>query len=182
MSKIKIINQIKTLLNIEVKLEQMKLDNGVVIEADVFEADNEVFVVNGEERVALPIGEYVLEDGRALIVAVEGIIAEIKEVGEPEAPVEDAVAPDMGAAPTAPETSPKKVIESISKEMFFEEIEKLNAKIEALKLSKIEVITEAVELAEVVNPIIPNPESKVVQKPFNLGKESLTEFLNNRKK
>jgi len=98
MSKIKIINQIRTLLNMEVKLEQMKLDNGVVIEADVFEADNEVFVVNGEERVALPIGEYVLEDGRALIVAVEGIIAEIKEVGEPEAPVEDAVAPDMGAA------------------------------------------------------------------------------------
>jgi len=169
MSKVNLINQIKTLLKMEVKLEQMKLKDGeTVIEADVFEVDNEIFVVNGEERIALPIGEYALEDGRVLVVAVEGIIAEIKEVGEPEAPVEDAVAPDMGAAPTAPATSPKKVIESISKEMFFEEIEKLNAKIEALKLSKIEVKAEAVELAEVVNPIIPNPESIVEKKPLNL--------------
>ena len=60
MSKSKIINEIKTLLGLEVKLEQMKLDNGTLIEAEVFEPNAEVFIVNEEERVALPIGEYIL--------------------------------------------------------------------------------------------------------------------------
>jgi hypothetical protein len=42
----------------EVKLEQMKLENGTVLEADKFEAGNEIFIVTEDERVALPIGEY----------------------------------------------------------------------------------------------------------------------------
>ena len=85
-----VINEIKTLLGIQVKLEQMKLDNGTLIEAEVFEPNQEVFIVNEEERVALPIGEYILEDGRVLIVAEEGIIAEIKEQEAPEeAPEEE---------------------------------------------------------------------------------------------
>ena len=43
---------------VEVKFEQMKLDNGTALEADSFEAGNEVFIVNEEERIALPVGEY----------------------------------------------------------------------------------------------------------------------------
>lgn len=70
---------IKTLLGLEVKLEQMKLENGTVIEADAFEVEQSVFIVTEDERVPLPVGEYELEDGKILIVAEEGVISEIKE-------------------------------------------------------------------------------------------------------
>ena len=77
----KVIEQIKNVLNLneEVKLETANLDNGTVIEADAFESGNEVFIVTEDEKVALPIGEYALEDGKILVVAEEGLIAEIKD-------------------------------------------------------------------------------------------------------
>jgi signal recognition particle GTPase len=76
------LNQVKTLLGVEVKLEQMKLENGTVLEADKFEGGNEIFIVTEDERVALPIGEYVLEDGQTLVIEEEGIIKEMKSEGE----------------------------------------------------------------------------------------------------
>ena len=82
------LGKIMELLNLqdEVKLESMKLENGTTIEAEAFEANQEVFIVTEEdEKIALPVGEYTLEDGRMLVVAEEGIIAEVKEAGEPEA-------------------------------------------------------------------------------------------------
>ncbi len=82
------LSKIMELLNLqdEVKLESMKLENGTTIEAEAFEANQEVFIVTEEdERIALPIGEYTLEDGMILVVAEEGIIAEVKEAEEPEA-------------------------------------------------------------------------------------------------
>ena len=77
----KVIEQIKNVLNLneEVKLEQAKLDNGTVIEADSFESGVEVFIVTEDEKVALPVGDYTLEDGKLLVVAEEGIISEIKD-------------------------------------------------------------------------------------------------------
>ena len=76
------INQIKALLGMEVKLETMKLVNGTEIEAEVFEAGAEVFIVSEEEKVALPIGEYELEGGQVLVVAEEGVISEIKDAAQ----------------------------------------------------------------------------------------------------
>lgn len=73
----------------EVKFEQMTLENGAVLEAEVFEAGNEVFVISGEDRVPAPVGEHLLSDGRVLVIAEEGVIAEIKEAAaEEEASVE----------------------------------------------------------------------------------------------
>ena len=73
----------------EVKFEQMTLENGAVLEAEVFEAGNEVFVISGEDRVPAPVGEHLLADGRVLVVNEEGVIAEIKEAAaEEEASVE----------------------------------------------------------------------------------------------
>lgn len=168
MSKTKVINDIKTLLGLEIKLEQMKLDNGTIIEAEVFEPNQEVFIVTEEERVALPIGEYILEDGKILVVAEEGIIAEIKEA---EAEKEKEEEPQKEEAPVEEEMSdeapsPKKVVKSISEEMFFAEIEKLKAEIAELKLSKDE--PKEVELAEEVKPIVASPESNVESKSVNL--------------
>ena len=84
------LNQVKILLGIEVKLEQMKLENGTVLEADKFEAGNEIFIVTEDERVALPIGEYVLDNGTVVVIEEEGLIKEIKSETEeaPEVEVE----------------------------------------------------------------------------------------------
>jgi hypothetical protein len=82
--KTSVINQIKTLLGMEVKLETMKLMDGITIfEADSFEAEKEVFIVTeDEQKIPVPVGEYELEDGRILVVVEEGIISELKEKEE----------------------------------------------------------------------------------------------------
>ena len=76
------LNQIKTLLNIQVKLEEMKLENGTLISAESFEKDKEIFIITDDEskeKVALPMGDYNLEDGRVLVIETEGIISDIIE-------------------------------------------------------------------------------------------------------
>ena len=150
----------------EVKLAQMKLEDGVtVIEADMFEAEAAVFIVNGEDRIALPVGEYKLEDGMVLKVEVEGVISSIEmpeeEVIAPETEeVETTTEEEMSAAPAAP----KRVVESITKEMFFSEIEKLRAEIAELKSAKQELSAEVN-----VQPLTHSPE---VVSSFKLNKIS----------
>jgi hypothetical protein len=160
------INQIKTLLGMEVKLETMKLANGTEIEAEVFEAEAEVFIVSEEEKVALPIGEYELEDGKILVVVEEGIISEMKDKEEEveEAPVEAEVEEQEMEAEVA---TPKKVVESVSKETHFAKIEEMQKEIDALKLSlePKEEVKEEVELSvEEVAPIKHNPEANATKK------------------
>jgi len=74
----------------EVELAQSKLDNGTVLEAEAFESGNEVFIVSDDEKVAVPVGEYLMEDGQILVVSEEGVIGEIKseEAKEEEEEVE----------------------------------------------------------------------------------------------
>jgi hypothetical protein len=180
--KTSVINQIKTLLGMEVKLETIKLIDGITIfEADAFEMEKEVFIVTeDEQKIPVPIGEYELEDGRILVVVEEGIISELKEkadeveeeVVEEEAKSEEGYKEDeeeMKATPSA-----KKTIESVVKETFFAEIEKLTQENIELKaklenLSKVdEVAVEATELAE-VKPIAFNPENTNEVETFVYG-------------
>lgn len=76
------INQIKTLLNIEVKLEEQKLENGTRVEAESFEKGKEIFILTDDEKVAMPVGEYLLEDGRLIVVKEEGMIDDVREVSD----------------------------------------------------------------------------------------------------
>ena len=63
----------------KVELATAQLENGTTVEAEAFEAGNEIFIVTEDEKVALPVGEYTLEDGQSLIIEEEGIIASIGE-------------------------------------------------------------------------------------------------------
>jgi len=176
-----LLNKARVLLGLEVKLEQMKLDNGAILEAESFEAGAEVFVVADEERVAVPVGEYEVEGGMVIVVSEEGIIGEVKEASaEEEAPAETE-AEEVEEEELSTETaSPKKIVKSISEEMFFSEIEKLRTEINELKLSKTEVVAEeVVELSEVkedkvelsaeeVEGISHNPENLSDKKELNL--------------
>jgi hypothetical protein len=168
-----ILNKVRELLGMEVKLETMKLDDNVtVIEAEAFEADNEVVVVTeDEQKIPLPVGNYNLEDGRVLVVAEEGLIAEVKEKEEEvkeeeevEVEKDEPMEEEMSDAPTK---EVKKTIESVVKETFFSEMEALKKENEELK-AKLSGNVE-VELASeepTVDPISFNPEN--VQKIENI--------------
>lgn len=67
-----------------VELAQAKLENGTVLEAEAFESGKEIFILTDDEKVAVPVGEYQMEDGQILIVEEEGLIAEIKSAEQEE--------------------------------------------------------------------------------------------------
>ena len=165
----KVIEQIKNVLNLneEVKLEQMKLDNGTVIEADSFDSGVEVFIVTEDEKVALPIGEYTLEDGKLLVVTEEGIISEIKEE---EVEVE-AAEEEVTYATKEELDEVKSLVEEIKsmlepKEDLSEEVGNLLTE----ELSKHELSIEK-ELAEPsATPIVSNPEAKKTISKFSVSK------------
>ena len=151
-----ILNKVRELLGMEVKLEQRKLEDGVtIIEADEFAPENEVVIITeDEQRIPLPIGEYKMDDGMILVVTEEGLIAEIKEeAAEEEEVVEEEAKKDYEEKEEemADESKPvKKVVESIVKETFFNEIETLKKENEELKaklenLSKVETTKETEE-------------------------------------
>ena len=179
------LEKIAVALGMTVKFESMKLKNGVEIEAEVFEPEQSVFIVQDGERVALPVGEYELEDGRILAVAEEGVIAEIKEAPaeEPEAPVDE---PEMSEEPEAPETpqaAPKKVVESISKETHFSD-DQINSIVDKVvekvltKLASEEEVKEEVELS--TDKIVHNPEEVEKDKEIKLYAQRGPQTYENR--
>ena len=168
MNEKSILNKVRTLLGLEVKLETMMLSDGVsMLEADAFEAGQPVFILTeDEQRIPLPVGEYELEDMRILVVIEEGIIADVREAAEPEVEVEvEAPAVEEEVEATTETATPKKTIESIVKESFFSEIEALKKENEELKAKLSAQTTEVaeevapVELSEEPKPISFNPEN-----------------------
>lgn len=187
MNENKILNKVRALLGMEVKLEVMKLSDGVsMLEAESFEAGQPVFILTeDEQRIALPVGEYELEDGRILVVVEEGVIAEIKEVSEeeemPEAP-EQEVPTEASEVEASEESAPqaKKIVESIVKESFFSEIEALKKENEELKAKLSAQTTEVaeevapVELSEEPKPISFNPENTQATDVFKFASKRNT--------
>jgi len=185
-----VIEKIKDVLNLneEVKLEQAKLDNGTVIEADAFESGNEVFIVTEDEKVALPIGEYALEDGKILVVAEEGLISEIKEAEaeeETEEEVEEVEAKEeekeeMGYATKEELAEVKDMIEEIK--AMLEPKEDLSsddlgnllteelAKHEKVELNEIPVEVQAELNEPSAEPIVSNPEVNKTISKFSVSK------------
>jgi hypothetical protein len=168
------LNEIKTLLNIEVKLMEMKLENGTIVSAEAFEKGNEIFIVTDDEKVAMPVGEYILEDGKLLVVEEEGMIADMREVSD-EVPAKEEETEDL-------EEEEKKEMEEEADVADWKGMEKriqnLEDAIADLKKDKVEAEDEKEEEVEMteevkeevkeelsaVKPIKHNPEAKAPQK------------------
>ena len=149
------LNKVKTLLGLEVQLEERKLENGTRFEADSFEAGKEIFIVTDEdERIAVPKGEYLLDDGMMLIVQEDGIIAEVKEAEEKvvEETVEAPVVEEVEAAEEAD------VQDWEGMEKRIKNLEDAIADLKADKENKVEASETEVELS--AKPLKHNPESK----------------------
>ena len=114
------LNQVKNLLGVElsdIQLAELKLENGTVLEADAFESGKEVFIRTEDEKVALPVGEYELEDNRILVVEEEGLIKEIKAEEQDDKEEEEEKEVDM---------------EYVSREEFKKEIDEIKGMIEKM--------------------------------------------------
>jgi len=164
-----ILNKVRSLLGMEIKLEQRKLDDSTTtVEAESFEKGEEIMIVTeDEQKIALPVGEYKMQSGEMLVVKEEGIIDEIKaeekEEEEEQEEVdsrkkEDEKYEEKDEEMSADDSKPiKKTVESIVKETFFSEMEALKKENEELKsqlekLSKEEVTeTESEPIKEEVN-------------------------------
>ena len=159
-----ILNKIKNVVGVElseevsVQLEEMKLDNGTILVAESFEAGKAVFIKSEEEEIALPVGEYTLEDGKKLMVKEEGLIDAIAEAKEEEEEVE---------AKQETELEEEKEEMYVTKEEFALAVEEIKSMIE--KIGDKEEMSEEVEKeelsAEVAEPIKHNPEKE--DKKFN---------------
>lgn len=180
MNEKSILNKVRTLLGLEVKLETMKLSDGVsMLEAESFEAGQPVFILTeDEQRIPLPVGEYELEDMRVLVVIEEGVIADVREAAEPEVEVEVEAPEAEAVVEAATETEApqaKKIVESIVKESFFSEIEALKKENEELKAKLSAQTTEVaeevapVELSEEPKPISFNPENTQATEVFKFA-------------
>ena len=152
---------------LETKLEDQVLADGqTTIQADMFEAGENVFiVVTDAEPVPLPVGEYELTDGKILVVKEEGIIDSIVEATEEntEEPKEEEI--PVEAEKTPEQAKVKKIVRSQVEEQHFSELEEKIAELEA-KIVELSKVTEEVviELAEEPKPIQFNPEnSKTVE-------------------
>jgi len=115
------LDKINKILKRPVKKSQINLatetlnEGEATIEAEVFEAGQPVMIVNEDERIPLPIGEYLLDNGMILVVEEEGVIASIGEKKEEEAEEEEVAASDDKAETPLP----KSIIESVMKETKF---------------------------------------------------------------
>lgn len=117
---------------VEVKLEETALEDGTKIRANAMEVGEAVFVVTEDGDIPMPEGSYMTADGKTLVIDAAGLLKEIVEAqGEEKAEVEteDVEKPEMDADKGSP--SPKKIVETISQETLYAEIEKVKAELKA---------------------------------------------------
>lgn len=137
---------------VKVEMATMKLANGIVVEAESFEAGENVFLIGeDDEKVAAPVGEHELEDGKILVIEEEGVIKEIKDAAEE-------VTEEVTEEPVAEEESTEMAEEEmayVSKEEFTAAIDEIKEMIAAMMPKEEqsaeveEVVEEKVEMSEV---------------------------------
>lgn len=129
---------------VKVEMATMKLANGIVVEAESFEAGQNVFLIGeDDEKVAAPVGEHELEDGKILVIEEEGVIKEIKDAAEEVTETEEPVAEEESTEMAEEEMA------YVSKEEFTAAIDEIKEMIAAMmpkeEQSAEEVIEEVVE-------------------------------------
>jgi len=128
---------------VKVEMATMKLAGGVVVEAESFEAGENVFLLGeDEEKVAAPVGEHELEDGRILVIVEEGVISEIREAGE--------VVEEVVEEEATEEAMEEQEMAYVTKEEFGAAIEEIKEMIAAMMPKEEEMASEEVKEEEKV--------------------------------
>ena len=195
MKATEILNKIKGIVGVElaeesVNLAEMKLENGTVLVAEEFKAGEAIFIKSEEEQIALPVGEYKLENEMILVVKEEGLISEIKEVEAEKEEEEE----EVEAAELEKEVD-KEEMRYVTKEEFTKAVDEIKAMIEEMGKEKEEMSEETAteevkeelqetELSatkeEAVEPIKHNPETEQNKKGKFLFGQKRTETTMDR--
>ena len=199
-----IVESIKEVLGMElaevkVELEERKLENGTRIEADSFEKGKSVFILTDDEKVAMPVGEYLFEDGTLLVVEEEGVIGDVREDVDNEVPQkEEAEKEEMNEEEEMDEEADvadwkgmeiriKNLEDAIAdlksdKESINSKEDEMYSKEEKVEASKVEL--NSIEVS--ADPISHNPEKEVKKERVKLGnyrpmttKEKIIQIINN---
>ena len=188
-----IVESIKEVLGMEfaeikVELEERELQNGTKITAEKFEEGASVFILtesgDEEEKIALPVGNYEMNDGTVLVVSEEGKIGEIREASDEVPATEEDLEEDLA------------VVEDW--EGMEKRIQNLEDAVASLKADKEEmkevVVEEKVEASKVelnsievaADPISHNPEKTVKKERVKFGnnrpmstKDKVLQIINN---
>jgi hypothetical protein len=144
-----------------VELASAKLADGTTVEAELLEAGQNIFLIGSEgEKVAVPVGEYPMEDGRILVVTEEGVIAEIKEIVEEEEQEVTIEVEAAAAEPTIPEVMA--MIQSLK-----DEVEMMKAEMG----KKEEMAAQEAEKEEEVKEVVMAAEKPIVAAPVEVKPE-----------
>lgn len=171
-----ILNKIKNIVGEKVNLSEEKiemaeitLENGTVLVAESFEAGKSIFIKTEDEQIALPVGEYELEDKTILVVTEEGLIDSIKEAAEEEV-VEEELSEESKEVETELEEEEKEEMKYVTKEEFTSAVEEIKAMIDEKFGDKEEMKEEVIEdtkeelSAVTPEPVKHNPEAVVDNK------------------
>ena len=192
MKATEILSEIKNVLGIElseqtqeevaVEFAVEKLSNGTEVKTDdQFVPGAAVFIVTDDGDVALPVGEYEMDNGQTLVVEEEGIIAEMKDASESEeeAPSDEEV--EAAADEEAP-ADEKVEAEYVTKEEFASAVNEIKEMIQEkmgssedlsketpvenveVEAEKVEASAQEIELAS--EPIAHNPEAETAKFSF----------------
>ena len=186
-----ILNKIKNIVGVElsetVELAELTLENGTILVSEEFTKGNAVFIKGEDGEIALPVGEYSLEDGRVLFVVEEGIIDSIRESAETEEKeAEEELSEETVAEESTEETEleeeEKEEMQYVTREEFALALEEIKSMIEKMGNKEKEDMSEQKEeikeeTKEEVNlseektaPVKHNPEAEVDNKiNFKIG-------------
>jgi len=171
-----ILNKIKNIVGEKVELSEEKiemaeitLENGTVLVAESFEAGKSVFIKTDDEQIALPVGEYKLEEGKVLVVSEEGLIDSIKEAAEEAVEEEELSEESEEVKETELEEEEKEEMNYVTKEEFTSAVEEIKAMIDEKLGNKEEMKEEVIEEKEELSAVAPepvkhNPEAEVDNK------------------
>ena len=173
-----ILNKIKNIVGEKVNLSEEKiemaeitLENGTILVAESFEAGKSIFIKTEDEQIALPVGEYELEEGKILVVTEEGLIDSIKEAAEEEVAEEEELSEESEEVKeTELEEEEKEEMNYVTKEEFTSAVEEIKAMIDEKLGNKEEMKEEVIEdtkeelSAVAPEPVKHNPEAEVDNK------------------
>ena len=157
---------------VEVKLGTAKLADGTSIEFDgeTIEAGASIFLQGEEDKVPLPVGEYVLEDGTTVTVTEEGTVGSVGEAEAKEDVPVEAAEPDVVA-------QIKELVAQLGADLK-KDFDTQLAEIKEAKEKEITDLKTELSKTEGAAPTKHAPK-EVVEIPSITKKGRLTQFLNN---
>lgn len=172
-----ILDKIKNIVGVElsedkIELAEVTLKNGTILVAEEFAEGNSVFIKSEDGEIALPVGEYELEDGKVLFVTEEGVIDNIGEKAEES----EELSEEEVTEETELQEEEKEDMKYVTKEEFALAMDELKSMIEKLGYKD----KEEEKMSEEPKEEIKQELSAETAEPIKHNPEAETDVINNK--